>query len=150
MEKTLSLQEKDYRITRRALLVVGILMLGIFAVIAHHLLAPHAMAPHAIELPLPPLPLNGTVNDVVDFNIPAGTTPQSAFILSEQGNVSVAFADDGSANVPHTTPEVKGRMCVLCAANKLLEGTDLQVMPTFDVGFVDIQLRTNSADAPIR
>jgi hypothetical protein len=82
---------------------------------------------------------SGHVYDVQDFDIPAGTVPQSVFCFDAQAGTIAGWGGEDSGSA---TPAVKGRMRAIEAVEKLLQNTDLEIIPPQDNGpFVNLRLR---------
>jgi len=70
--------------------------------------------------------LIGKLDDVRDFNIPAGVTPDRAYCFSAQSGVPIVLVGHAAGTV-RPTHAVKGRMSAWTAITQLLKGTGFNV-----------------------
>jgi hypothetical protein len=101
-----------------------------------HMLHPPPDGPCAVSH------LVGHVEDVRDFDIPAGKLPDSIFCFNAQSGLNAGWAGD---NLSSGTPAVKGRMRALDALAMLVTNTDLEVVPPpGNISTVGLRLRNPS------
>jgi hypothetical protein len=70
--------------------------------------------------------INGDVQDIRTFDIPAGNLPDTILCLGRQAAISILYSSLDHAQ----TPAIKGQMSTLDAARILLDATDLEPFPT--------------------
>jgi hypothetical protein len=145
------------RLMRWRTLIVGLVLLLAIGAGAAHWLIP----PWAVELPNsqdngrnfhPPAnnPCAGNerlghIEDVRDFDIPAGQLPESLFCFDAQSGLASGWGGH-LPNRSHTAA-VKGRMRAIDAIVMLVANTDLEVVPPTENGSV-VSLRLRQPDGP--